>query len=209
MSWTALDWASKQKVGSSTEKLVLICLANFANEKNECYPSHKKICEFVEIAPQTVIRALHSLRVKDFINVQARFQMTDGGKNRQTSNLYILNIPPSQNDIGGDTIKTPLPPSQNERQTYNKEPIYSEKFEEFWKKYPRKDGSKKKAKESFIKIVKKVDIEILLKSVEIFAKSSSGNNIKYIPHCTTWLNQARWETVEKEKINDSKNQLVG
>ena len=37
MSWSALDWASKKQTGSGHNKLVLICLANFADENCECF----------------------------------------------------------------------------------------------------------------------------------------------------------------------------
>jgi len=34
MSWSALKWASEVKVGSSTDKLILIMLANFTDAEN-------------------------------------------------------------------------------------------------------------------------------------------------------------------------------
>ena len=94
MSWFALSWASELKVGNSTDKLVLICLANFADENNQCYPSHKTISKFAEIVPQSVMRSLARLKIKGFISIEPRFQKTENNKNRQTSNLYQLNIPP-------------------------------------------------------------------------------------------------------------------
>ena len=44
MSFTALAWASKQKTGNGTTKLILLCLANYADDKNSCFPSFKTIC---------------------------------------------------------------------------------------------------------------------------------------------------------------------
>ena len=38
MSWSALDWASKQKTGNGTNKLVLLCLANYADDKKYLFP---------------------------------------------------------------------------------------------------------------------------------------------------------------------------
>ena len=43
MSWQALDWASKQKTGNGTNKLVLISLANYADDANTCFPSFKTL----------------------------------------------------------------------------------------------------------------------------------------------------------------------
>ena len=39
MSWKALDWATGIRVGSPTMRLILILLANKADEKFSCYPS--------------------------------------------------------------------------------------------------------------------------------------------------------------------------
>ena len=88
---------------------------------------------------------------------------------------------------------------------------YPQEFEEFWNTYPRKAGSKKKAKELFYKVLKNNDISVenLIKSVYIFNKQNKNKEMKYIPHPTTWLNQERWETVEEEKASINLNQLVG
>jgi hypothetical protein len=37
MSWKALDWATDIRVGSPTMRLILILLANKADEKFSCY----------------------------------------------------------------------------------------------------------------------------------------------------------------------------
>jgi Helix-turn-helix domain len=39
MSWKALDWATDINVGSPTMRLILILLANKADEQFSCYPS--------------------------------------------------------------------------------------------------------------------------------------------------------------------------
>jgi hypothetical protein len=96
--------------------------------------------------------------------------------------------------------------------TNHKEPItYSKDFEKFWEVYPNKGGSKKKAFESWLKAIKKsISQEELFNLCEKYNKITLGKDIKFIPHCTTWLNQQRWETVKEaptKRIN--LNQLVG
>ena len=61
MSWSALDWASKQKTGNGTNKLVLLCLANYTDDKNTCFPSYKTLISITEMSRSTIIRALKSL----------------------------------------------------------------------------------------------------------------------------------------------------
>ena len=211
MSFTALAWASKQKVGNSSEKLILMCLANYANDINKCYPSHKTICDFAEVKTQTVIRALQNLQSKEFINIEPRFEKTEHNKYRQTSNLYTLNIPPSQNEIGEGVKNTNGSPLKKEIRTYNNKPInYTEEYLDWWNLYPRKEGSKKKAFDLWLKIIdKELSIQELYDFTVKFKQSVSGQNEKYIPHATTWLNQKRWETVSEKNKEINLNQLVG
>lgn len=68
MSWPALSWAKSMKVGSSTEKAVLLALAYRHNEDlGYCYPSIASICEFTELNRKTVIGVLGKLEAKGFI----------------------------------------------------------------------------------------------------------------------------------------------
>ena len=43
MSIQAVAWAISQRVGSPTGKVLLMCLANYVNEKGECWPSQKTV----------------------------------------------------------------------------------------------------------------------------------------------------------------------
>ena len=68
MSWQALDWASKQKTGNGTNKLVLISLANYADDANTCFPSFKTLVNITELSRSTIIRSLKDLESKGLIN---------------------------------------------------------------------------------------------------------------------------------------------
>jgi len=71
----------------------------------------------------------------------------------------------------------------------NKNNIYTEEFELFWKSYPRHE-SKKEAAKSFAKV--KVELPILLKAIDAQKQSKQWKD-GFIPHASTWLNQSRWE----------------
>jgi uncharacterized protein YdaU (DUF1376 family) len=64
----------------------------------------------------------------------------------------------------------------------------------FWSAYPRKEA-KKKAKQIFEKIKPdKLLLGKMLAAIELQKQSKQWSGDKnYIPHPTTWLNQARWE----------------
>ncbi len=70
-----------------------------------------------------------------------------------------------------------------------------ENFEKFWKTYPRK-VNKKKSFEKYLKLVGK-DNELVGKiqsAIEMQLETTyKKTEKKYIPHPTTWLNNAKWE----------------
>ena len=207
MSWSALKWASEVKVGNSTDKLILIILANFTDAENTCYPSHKKIAELCECSTDTVIRSLKRLKELNFIEVEKRFQLTQNNNHRQTSNIYKLLIDTQSQ------IATP-PPMQNATPiTYHNKKEYSKEFEIFWKEYPnRPNDNKFGASQKFCVIMKnkEIDFELLLKRTVLFAKSQAGKDEKFIPHAKTWLSKKRYNDVEQPKQRKTNlNLLVG
>lgn len=61
MSLEAMNWAWEQPVAKSTNKLVLLALADHANADGECWPSMKRIAERSDISPRHVSRAINEL----------------------------------------------------------------------------------------------------------------------------------------------------
>ena len=207
MSWSALKWASEVKVGNSTDKLILIILANFTDAENTCYPSHKKIAELCECSTDTVIRSLKRLKELNFIEIEKRFQLTQNNNHRQTSNIYKLKIDTQSQNA------TP-PPMQNATPiTYNNKKEYSKEFEIFWKEYPnRPNDNKFGASQKFNLVMrnKEITFENLINKTKIFAKAQTGKDEKFIPHAKTWLSQKRFNDVEQTKQRKTNlNLLVG
>ena len=66
-------------------------------------------------------------------------------------------------------------------------------FERFWECYPRKEG-RKAARVAWNKATDKPGIEVIEHAIERARATEQwqGNNGKFIPHPTTWLNQGRW-----------------
>tara|TARA_R110001592_G_scaffold53106_1_gene162935 strand:+ start:680 stop:1315 length:636 start_codon:yes stop_codon:yes gene_type:complete len=211
MSWSALDWASKQKTGNGTNKLVLLSLSNYADDNNTCFPSFKTLVNITELSRSTIIRSLKQLELNGFICIKERFADYNNSK-RQTSNLYTLNI--------GYQIATPqfhndTPPSSEMKLhiTSNNKPTYNEQFESFWKVYPdRPNDNKFGASQKFYSILKnkEVSFDNLIEKTKWFAKTQEGKDSKFIPHAKTWLNQKRFLDIEKPKIKKTNlNMLVG
>ena len=209
MSWSALDWASKQKTGSGNLKLVLITLANFCDDENKCFPSFKTLMKITELSRSTIIRCIKTLKEKEFIIVKDRYENYLNDTQRQTSNMYYLQVGYQtdthqyQNDTH-ESITPKLHVTNN-----NKHIIYTDDFNEWWNLYPRKDGSKKKAFDLFEKITDKIlNFDELYSFTVKYKQIVKDKDQKFIPHATTWLNQRRWETVD-EKTKMNLNKLVG
>lgn len=61
MSIHAISWALSQDMARSSEKFILVCLANYADESGVCYPSIARLCRDTSQDRKTVINNLKSL----------------------------------------------------------------------------------------------------------------------------------------------------
>lgn len=72
-----VGWAFDQKTGSPTSKLLLVKLADNANDQGYCYPSLKKICAESELSERATREHLMLLQKAGLIEIIRRFG--DGG----------------------------------------------------------------------------------------------------------------------------------
>ena len=99
--------AMKLKVGNPTRKLVLLKLADNANDKGECFPSYQHIADHCEVSRRSVISHIDALIKMGLVEKKSR-KNQDGS----SSNLYILHL-----EKGSENISPPServsPPSEN------------------------------------------------------------------------------------------------
>jgi len=217
MSFEAMAWASKQTAYNSVTKLVLMMLANYSDDEHSTWPSYAHLATLCQCTERTVMRSIKSLEADGLLKVQPRY--TDGGK--QTSNRFILSVGGDikdtprgdKNDREGVTKTTPYTVRniQIEKKQTKKAPPYPPEFDQWWATYPRRDGSKAKAFESWSKATNRsLTVDELQHATNRFAVQCRNKDKKFIPHAATWLNQARWETVEEtDKQTTNKNTLAG
>lgn len=73
MSIRAIEWALSAQVGHPQAKIVLVCLANNADDEVfECWPSAEYIAARVELSRRSVYRAINYLVDKGFIRAEKR-----------------------------------------------------------------------------------------------------------------------------------------
>jgi len=87
MSIRAINWAFEQKVGSASAKLVLIKLADNANDDGVCWPSHRYMEQHCELSRTAIKENIKKLVALDLLTIQERFK--DGV---QLPHVYHLNI---------------------------------------------------------------------------------------------------------------------
>lgn len=88
MAFQAMAWALQQDV-TPTQKLVLIALANFADQKGHCFPSSKALARITGLCERTVGYALEILSDKKhrLIEKESTFSEKNG---RQLANRFKL-----------------------------------------------------------------------------------------------------------------------
>ncbi|WP_407547026.1 helix-turn-helix domain-containing protein [Vibrio parahaemolyticus] len=126
MSMELMVKAMKQKVGNPLRKLVLLKLADNANDQGECWPSHQYVAEQCEISKSTVRKHISDLRSMGLLRIENRV-----GPKGNTSNLYTLKLDraPSRS-TPMPSRSTPMPsrsthpmPSDDTRTSHSLEPV--------------------------------------------------------------------------------------
>jgi len=105
MSWKALDWATDINVGSPTMRLILILLANKADEQFSCYPSVRTLMAESCAARSTVLKALNRLEHEGFITRVAQYHESGA----QRCSRYFLNHPDAPHLKAGPDSGPPGP----------------------------------------------------------------------------------------------------
>ncbi|WP_258004097.1 helix-turn-helix domain-containing protein, partial [Enterobacter cloacae] len=87
------------KVGNSLRKLVLIKLADNANDKGECWPSYQHIADQCECSRTAVRNHIDALEEMGLIKRENRVGVNNGKGN--TSNVYYLKLDATPMPSGG------------------------------------------------------------------------------------------------------------
>ena len=203
MSFTAMAWASKQKVKTSTQKLVLLMLANYADDEDKCWPSKQTLADTCCMSKAAICNNISKLQEAGFLKVEKR---------EGTSSIIRLNTGVQQEDRGcpprGQGVSTKKTGGvhhvdTNLSYTLSSEPItepilVDEGFEEFWQAYPKRSphpNPKHPAKLKYVNArkVHNVSHETLMTAVKAYAASVAKKDREMIAQAQTWLNQRRWE----------------
>lgn len=88
-AYEAQVWARRQRLGGDVAaKIILMILADYADEWGTCFPGVDRIAEEAELSKSTVLRRLKALAEAGLVTVERR--ANDRG--HRTSNRYVLEI---------------------------------------------------------------------------------------------------------------------
>lgn len=203
MSVKAMTWAFEQPL-SGNDKVVLLAVADHADDNGFCWPSIERIKEKAHVSRRTVVTILSKLESLEYLSI-------DRGAGRTTSkyqlNLRRASSAPVQpaarqtcNQLHGRRAAATAPKPSS---TVNEPSIisavcavpgrfYETDFEKFWVAFPqgRKRG-KGECRKKFKKLIEKtgIDPDVLIDA----ARLGNGIDPAFPPMPATWLNQGRWE----------------
>jgi hypothetical protein len=219
MSMLLMVKAMQSKVGNPLRKLVLLKLADNANDQGECWPSYQYIADQCEMSKRSVMAHIDALIDSGFLRKELRL----GGEKGNKSNVYTLRIPSAGDSLGvvqqihqpsaGDS----LPPSAGAapRTSHSLEPVnkpntvdsneptilqkdyVSEQFARFWRNYPnpKAKAPAEKAFRRFVKGKKESQVRfwvdlIINYHLDCIEREEIGAKAL---HASTLINQKRWE----------------
>ena len=219
VKFMARVWA--QSTRKDGELLVLLALADFANDAGEAWPSIRVLAEKARLTPRQCCRVLEKLEVAGEI----RRHRSTGGRNKR--NRYEILLPENSDkitltklqcknysEIGDTKTVTPVSYALNRHRTINKkngakapellppktkrkhtrsDAVAVAAFDAFYTAYPR-HVARQNALRAWLKLSPDESLTAtLMEAVNRYTVEVEGTESKYILHAVTWLNGRRWE----------------
>lgn len=193
--WTAIAW---RYPGSPAEKLVLLSLADQANDEGVAWPSHRYTAQRIypdfddlpndkqKDRKRTIGKRVKTLIDEGWLSKQE--QKRENGS--QKSNTYLLL----------DPAATPDPESPENPSPEPQEPAEEEITpEDIYGAYPRKVGKQRALKAIKAAIKRGADPKVLMERTCAYARIAEEAEDKgKVCHPTTWFNQDRYENDDTE-----------
>jgi len=194
--------------------LVLLALADFADDTGWCWPSMATIARKARVSERGargIIRRLEtdglliseqskgrtSSRYRVIVNPEAvagfdpiNTEAVAGSNPEAVAGSNSLNPEDSDTQPG-----SPLPPNHQEPPIKKKEKKDSCAFLEFWNCYPRRLGKKAAAAKFSAAVKSGISSQHLIQAAASYADHCRENRIeeRFIKHPTTWLHQGCWD----------------
>lgn len=224
MSWQALSWAGKIKVGSPAAKSLLILLANFADEAGECYPTFEKLSEMSELSYRAVQDNIGKLESLGLIErKRARNAKGHLGITRYQLCLEVQSVAIHRQQMPVDAQRQEMPvdhrqqmpvasegePPATDAGQVNHQPNHQEEtqesdegFEEFWKACPKRQGHnpQKPARVAYARALAEGATPAALLGAARAWAATAGPPSQFIPRVSTWLDDEAWRDLDAQIV---------
>lgn len=200
MSFTAMAWASKQKTKSSSQKLVLLMLANYADDQDKCWPSKQTLADMCCMSKSGICKTIIQLESAGFLVVVKREGTSSIIRLHTGVHQVDRGCPPSGQGVSTQWTGGVHPVDTNLSMNQSEEPITETilsdaEFEEFWAAYPKRPNNPKKpAKLKYMAARKRgVAHDVIMAGVNDYAETRANEDPKFTKLAETWLNKECWE----------------
>lgn len=185
-------------------------LSALANIQGFAWISNRKMASKYRVSIKTISRNISKLQELGYIKSELIYK--DEKKEVEQRNIYIepldknVNSAPSKMSRGyrqnspegmdkkvkdNNTSNNTSNNTNNNIADKSADSVLDERFENLWKLYPRKAGSKQKAKSAYKKAIKKGTTDETIKN-GIMNLINERRDITFIPHGQTWFCNERW-----------------
>jgi hypothetical protein len=191
MSLRALTWAWEQELTNPSEKLVLLAIADHANDDGMCWPSMSHVAERCLLSTRQIQRITEQL-VHYGLVTRERRKRPDGTLGTYTYTLNIHRTPMSGPTGHPRPVVHRTPVSAHNRHNRTVIEPTHDHFDRFWQLYPRKIAKQKCAR--WWQRNTDMVSPVILTGIQRWADywQQSNTETRYIPHPYTWLTQERW-----------------
>ena len=217
MSIEAVSLVLNKSKATGRAKLVLLGIANHLGDQG-AWPSISTLARYANASERSVKRDIQELVELGELKVELQNAPT---RTQYKTNLYWLTIGSgvtdlasgvtdwvSRGDSSGKSGVTPVG-TQNINITIKEPSIETgkDKFDEFWKLYPKKIA-KADALKAWNKAIKRKSPDDLLKLTKLYAEGKLPE-MTYIPYPASWLNKELYESVEVTEAKPLPKLFVG
>lgn len=212
-------WRNSKSTGRA--RLVLLSIADHQGELG-AWPSIETLAKMVNSSPRSVQRDIQDLIALGELQVEFRSAPTYGP---YKANRYWVQLPGVTNQIPEVTktasevtdLDSEVTESASEvtaggvltlNRTLNKTlNNQEEKFEEFWRSYPRKIA-KADALKAWKKSIKRKSPDDLIRLARLYSEGKLPE-LTYIPYPASWLNKELYDNLEVQETKELPKPIFG
>lgn len=206
MSNKAINWAWEIQGLSPVERLVLLAIADHADESHSSYPGQELLARRSCCSVRTVQRVLPRLEELGILSRVRRY--VEGGR---TSDRYVLRVGYTPDcHLTSETSVTAIYDERDRHQCQGNPqnpqnpqvpPIVPQPegemelqqpgFDDWWAVYPLKKD-KGAARRAFTRAVKKVSVDVIVAAASAY-RDDPNRDPRFTKYPASWLNAEAWE----------------